>query len=244
MKHLFKIFAVSFVALLSGCGGGGGSSSTPTPGSGTSNSPQPVASTSSFPLKSGYDERVAGGHTESYNISGSCSGTATFTRAPASGSVMFRGTSAITVLGKDTFNTTCSSSSTDSTAYYSAYNYLGTDVPARGYYTGMESPLIPVPDTVKVGDKGTLGKEVIYWGANSTVSSGEIKGRYEVEADTANTVIVNEIVETYKYTQTTPQLTSTRQERFRIDVSGNITPVSIDSQSNPPGEHLVYTYTK
>ena len=254
MKHLFKIFAVSFVALLSGCGGGGGSSSTPTPGSGTSNSPQPVASTSSFPLKSGYDKRVAGGHTESYSISGSCSGSATFQRSPT-GNGTFGTTPAMTVNATDTFNTQCTSSSgvaraaasgtSNGTIYYNtSYNYLGTDLPASGYYTGMDLPLIPIPANIKVGDTGNLGTEVIYLGPERQASVGKIVGRYVVEPDTANTVIVNEIVEIYKHTATTDELTSTRQERFRIDVSGNITPVSIDSQSNPPGEHLVYTYTK
>ena len=255
MKHFLKIFAVSIVALLTGCGGGGGSSSTSTPlGSGTSNSSQPVASTSFFPLKSGYDKRVTSGHTETYNISGSCSGSATFTRSPISGNATFGITPAVTVSATDNFNTQCSSSSgvaraaasgtTTGTIYYnSSYNYLGTDVPGNGYYTGMESPLIPVPANIKVGDTGTLGTEVIYWDAERKLSVGKIVGRYVVEPDTANTVIVNEIVEIYKHTSTTDELTSTRQERFRIDVNGNITPVSIDSQSNPPGEHLVYTYT-
>ena len=252
MKHLFQIFAVSIVALLAGCGGGG-SSPTPTPGSGTSTSPQPIASTSSFPLKSGYNDRVSKGHTESYDITGSCSGTATFSRSPASGSVMFGTTPAVTVSGTDTFNTTCSSTSgvartaasgsTNSTAYYeSDFDYLGTDVPTNTYYTRMELPLIRVPDTIKVGDTGPLGAEIIYWNADRQISSGKISGRYVVEPDTANTVIVNEIVKVYKYTSTNDELTSTRQERFRIDVNGNITPVSIDSQSNPPGEHLVYTF--
>ena len=243
MKHLFKIFAVSFVALLSGCGGGGGSSSTPTPGSGTSTSPQTVASTSSFPLKSGYDKRVASGHTESYSISGSCSGSATFTRSPV-GNGNFGTTPALTVNATDTF-IQCSPGTTTGTIYYDTnYNYLGTDLPSSGYYTGMELPLIPVPANIKVGDTGNLGTEVIYLGPEREVSVGKIVVRYVVEPDTANTVIVNEIVETYKHTSTTTdELTSTRQERFRIDVNGNITPVSIDSQSNPPGEHLVYTYT-
>ena len=229
MKHLFKIFAVSIVALLSGCGGGGGGGGASTP--------------TTYPLKSGYTKRVTNGHTANYAITADCTGTATFIRDPA-GSGMFMGASAVTVSGTDTFSTTCPSYSgtTSSTAYFnSAYQYLGTDIPANTYYTGMVSPLMSVPDTVKVGDSGSLGKEIIYTNSDRNLYRGEITGRYVVEPDTATTAIVNEIVEIYDY-KPNPELVSTRQERFRIDVNGNITPISIDSQSNPPGEHLVYTY--
>ena len=54
-----------------------------------------------FPLRSGYNNRVVKGHTENYTISGSCSGTATFTRTAASGSAMFGTTQALIVRGTD-----------------------------------------------------------------------------------------------------------------------------------------------
>ena len=207
-----------------------------------------MTTTQSFPLQSGYNNRVANGHTEKYTISGSCRGSASYVRSPPTAAT-FKGAPALAVVATDTVTySECTGTSgtspgtrtTTGTAYYdTGYAYLGVNSPGN-YYGLMETPTI-VPASIKVGDSGVLGIENIYLDESHQFQIGKNETRYVVEPDTANTVIINEIVESYKVNSTGYTWTMTRQERFRVASNGSLTPVSLDAQSQTSAEHLIFT---
>jgi hypothetical protein len=137
--------------------------------------------------------------------------------------------------------TACSLSSiaVTSTSYYDS-NYIPRGSYSVGVNYGVYLTAPFIPSTVMVGNTGTIGTETLYTSSSKTVGNGFIASSYVIEPDTANTAIVNLVGRIYN---SNGVLTATEQDRFRIDSSGTLTPVSVDLQySNTSTAHLVLTY--
>ena len=92
-----------------------------------------------------------------------------------------------------------------------------------------------------MGDTAVYATLTTYTDSTKTVTTGQRILSYVVEADTADTAIVNLISKGYN---TSNQLLFTQQSRLRISASGALTAVSIDVQySTTSTNHLVYTKT-
>jgi hypothetical protein len=224
-------FSVS-LALLAACGGGGGTSA-PT---------GPVTSTLSFPLQTGYRTLIANGAANNFTISGTCTGSGSHTVGAANTATTFEGSAALSAASTWTMtftNCTPSSTAVTSTTYYDS-NYLPRGFSSVGTNYGVYQTAPTIPSTVMVGNTGTIGTETLYTNSTKTVGNGTTVVSYVVEADTANTAIVNLIARIYNAGGT---LTATEQDRYRIDATGTLTPVSADVQySYTSTTHLVLTY--
>jgi hypothetical protein len=222
------------LGLLTACGGGGGGG-TPAPTG-------PVTSTLSFPLQTGYRTLIANGAANSFTISGTCAGSGNHTVGAANTATTFEGSAALSAASTWTMNftgCTLSSVAATSTTYYDS-NYLPRGVSSVGTNYGVYQTAPTIPSTVMVGNTGTIGTETLYTNSTKTVGNGTTVVSYVVEADTANTAIVNLIARVYNASGT---LTATEQDRYRIDAAGTLTPVSADVQySYTSTTHLVLTY--
>ena len=234
MKNNFlvcvKVAPVLLTALiLSGCGGGGSSNSAP------------IASTLSFPLKAALASMITSGYTKNYAISGSICGTAVDTAVPdAIGgtfgvqSNLFYTTESISLTITNCSGAPGTSSvTTGQTTYYNSNYFLVGDISSTQY--GEFQILYAYNPTVMVGDTGNMGVENNYTDKSHSVFLGTTEHTYSVEADTAESAIVNLITKSY---DTVHQLKNIAQSRFRIQATGALSPVSIDvSYSN--GQHLI-----
>jgi hypothetical protein len=217
-------------SLLSGCGGGGG-------GDGGGAAPTPT----SFPLQAGYRARIAGGSTDTFTVSGTCTGTATFTSGAATTST-FEGVSGFAAAQTATVsftNCTPATSAVSGTGYYDgSYSPLGSSIPSVEYTKFLTAPP-PLPASVKVGDTAVYATLTSYTDSTKSVTTGQRVLSYVIEADTANTAIGNLITKGYNASS---QLLFTQQSRYRIAADGTLTVVSIDIQySTTSTTHLVYT---
>ncbi len=231
------------IFLLIGCGGGGG-------GSGGSTPTGPVASTLSFPLRQAINTLTANGESVTFTATGTsatqatdglCSGSYSFTSAPATTATTFRGQSALssTSAATSTYsNCTPSSSANSSTNYYDT-NYLPLgDVDASSGEMGVWQATPNIPTTVRVNDVFIVGTKNYFTNTTGTVNDGRADMTVVVEADSATTAILNQIIKRYN---AAGQLTSTSQGRSRIDTMGTLTRVSIDIQfATTSTNHLVF----
>jgi hypothetical protein len=217
--HHLALAAAGALAL-SACGGGG-DAAAPT---------DPKTSTLSFPLKSAYAAAVASGYAKTYTVSGTCSGSATQTHGAATGGASFEGASgvvsAVETLTISFTNCTPASNAATATIYYDAsYTPLGSTIVGNVYR--VYSAGLTIPASVTVGSTGTIGTSINYSNSTKTTMLGQNAFSYVVELDTATTAIVNLITRT---TDAAGRLTSTEQDRYRIDATGPAVPVSIDIQ--------------
>ncbi len=223
--------------ILTSCGGGGGSGSS---------TPAPVTSTLSFPLLKALQTSTVNGSSQTFTISGDCTGAGNLIESPATTLTTFQGVGAIsetrTITGTLTVCTPASLA--DTTIYYYDANYmpLGYDDTAGGgaYAVYLTTPSIPT--TVAVGNTGTIGTRTLYANSLKTGSTGAVALSYTIEADTANTAILNLIsVKTVQYLG----VTNTTQTRYRLTSTGGTTLLSEDVQqvnSNATTTHYVVTY--
>lgn len=231
-RSLAALFGCSVIVLLAGCGGGGGDGGAATT----------VVSATAFPLQTGYRARVAAGASDNFTISGTCAGTAQITNGAATASV-FEGVSGFAAAQTATVNfTNCtpSSSTASGTNYYDAnYTPIGTSVLALEYAKFLTAPTV-LSASARVGDTAVYATLTTYTDSTKSTTTGQRVLSYAIEADTANTVIVDFTTKTY---DTTPQLLLTQQTRYRVAVDGTLTLLSIDIQySGTSGTaHLLYT---
>ena len=220
------------LVLLAACGGGGDSSTASGP----------VTSTLSFPLQSGYRSLTANGSSNNFTVSGSCTGTGTRTVGAANTTTTFEGATALSAANTLTMSLvgcTPSSSGATSTNYYDT-NYIPRGFSAVGVNYGVYLTAPTVPNNIMVGNTGTIGTQTLYTNSSKTVSNGTDVSSYVIEPDTADTAIINLISRIYNASGT---LTSTEQDRYRINAAGTLTPVSADIQySNTSTTHLVLTF--
>ena len=228
-----KLFAaVVFSLLLAACGGGGGGGSSSGGGS-----TGPVASTNAFPLASGYQSLIAAGQSVRFNSSGTCNGTFSNISAPANIATTFAGQPALSgsrVVSISFTNCTPSSTTTTETSYYDT-NYLPKGFSIQGGNYAVYASTPNIPSTVHVGDVVVVGSINLYTSSAKTTSAGRVDESFVIEPDTATTAIVNVIDKTY---DTSNVLTSTEQDRYRMQANGALTAISYDILYSS-GTHLI-----
>ena len=115
---------------------------------------------------------------------------------------------------------------------------LGTDFPGSSYHVRVTPATIPA--SVKVGDSGSIGSENHYADSSKTSSKGHEDQTYVIEADGADSAIVNFIIKSY---DAGGELQSVEQDRYRITATGPLTPVSVDlDYKQAPYLHLQLIY--
>lgn len=226
LKRSAWVFVLGAAALFSGCGGGGDS---------------PPGTDPSFPLLAGYRARISAGATDNFTVSGTCTGTATFSES-APTAATFEGVQGFATVQTATLsliNCTPATGSVSGTSYHdSNYAPLGTSVPDLVYEKFATTPS-PLPASVKVGDTAVYATLTAYTDSSKSVTTGQEVLSYVIEADTAGTAVVNFIARSY---DTSNQLLSTQQSRYRIAADGTLTTISVDLQySTTSSTHLVFT---
>ena len=229
-RHVVAAAAIVASAFLYGCGGGGDAGSTVTP-------------VTSFPLQTGYKARVSSGAIDSFSISGTCAGSATFTTSAATAATFegVVGYSATTTATVNFTNCTPATAAVTSTGYYdSNYTPLGSSTPGVEYAKFLTAPPA-LPASVKVGDTAVFATLTVYSDSTKATVTGQRLLSYVIEADTATTAVANLITKAYN---TSSQLLFTQQSRYRIAADGTLTVISIDVQySTTSTNHLVFTKT-
>jgi hypothetical protein len=239
MKFIAYFGFALTASLLTGCGGGGG---TPA-------ATGPVVSTLTFPLRAASNAITANGESVTLTAIGTsatqitdglCSGTLTGTSGPANSATTFEGLPALSSVVVSTLsfsNCTPASTSTTYTDYYdSNYLPLGTNVSGGSYTVWLTPPTIPASATV--GATAIIGTETYYTNSTKSILDGRRDVSMVVEADTANTAVVNAISKRYNQSN---QLLYTSQTRRRIDTLGATTYVSSDIQyATTSTLHLVF----
>lgn len=216
---------LSVITFLTACGGGGGDS----------DSSEPVPSTLSFPFATANANFINNGYTHNFSLTGwqivdgvryNVTGSGTIELASAT-AAFFEGQAALlniqTISGTITVNGIDVPLPTTIAQHYSTSNYapLGTVVAGEEYCVMQGTPIIPV--TVKVGDTAELGTFICYTDASKTTLLGTAVISYAIEADTADTAIINLIEKDYDVLNA---LTLTDQQRWRIDEFGSVSFVS------------------
>jgi hypothetical protein len=215
--------------LFSGCGGGGDSGAT----------------TTSFPAQAGFRARIAAGSTDNFTLSGTCTGTATITNGAPTDST-FEGVPgfAATQTATATVNLTNCTPETNvisGTSYYDrSYTPLGSSIPGVEYAKFQPGPPLPLlPLAVKVGDTADYATLTTFTDSTKIIVTGQRVLSYVVEADTANTAVVNLVSKGYDMLH---QPLFTQQSRYRIAADGTLTVLTIDVQySTTSTTHLLYT---
>jgi hypothetical protein len=161
--------------------------------------------------------------------------------SPANTAATFEGVAGFSATSTTTLsftNCTPASTASTSTAYFDT-NYDPRGFDSVGVNYGVYLTPLVIPTSVTVGGTGILGTQTLYTNSTKTTGNGSIALSYVVEADTANTAIVNVIEKIYNAAGT---LTATEQDRYRITSTGALTPTSVDIQySNGSTTHLVLT---
>lgn len=244
MKYKLAAALTAIMGLVA-CGGGGSSSASSTTSS-------VVTSTATFQLRSvvntyrasgrGTRTYTANGTTATANTDGNCTGSLSNTTGGATTSTTFEGQPALSATSVSTLSfTNCTPASTTSTGinyYDTAYVEVGSVNQDGSNYCVVTTPTA-LPLTFRVGDVGTLPQELCYTSSTKVTSDGRLDKSYVIEADTADTALVNLISKRYNSSN---QLLYTGQERIRFYASST-TPqgVSLDVQyATTSTLHLVF----
>lgn len=254
-----KILILIPLSFLTACGGGGG-------GTSTSQQTPVVTSTNVFNFQSAWQKFNSTNYTKNLTISGSCSGSSTYSRSTVSqpqafdysdtqfphpmGSVnpgyYIRNTEQI----KSDF-TGCQTYSSNSVIqnYYDAvtfapYGYIGGTAynGATSYQSSFKefSAAVVLPSSLRVGDTGVVGTVYTYAISNFRkygTPIGQTDVTYVIEADTAVTAIVNVISKVY---DSNGKLALIDQTRYQIDSNNNLALSSIDQQySDSLSTHII-----
>jgi hypothetical protein len=173
----------------------------------------------SYDFKTAFQNRILKGSSKTFNVSGDCKGTFSITDSPAAKttwngqSVYAVGTTEIVSIP----NCPIGISGTQTSITYYDMNFVEL---AKSHSDGTYSEYVKTsqPNSVKVGETGTLGTWT-HWNNTSKSEKYEIDiHSYIVEADTPTSVIFNMIDRTYP--ARTNQLEITSQIRFRLSSTG------------------------
>jgi hypothetical protein len=238
------VLAALTSSMLMACGGGGSETAVP------------VASKNTFDFQTGWRAFLQAAYTKNLNITGSCTGTLTYRHNATSQPSEFDYSDLSFPHPPGTLNpgyvvsqtqqteaalTGCNltSSSSINTAYYDGLTYApfgyvgGTAYNGATSYKGTFrefSSRVTLPNTVKVGDAGSVGTSVIF-GTYNFKKDGISQGRYDItytiEPHTANTAIINIISKGY---DTANVMTITDETRYLIDSTNRLTLHSIEQQ--------------
>ncbi|OIQ99461.1 hypothetical protein GALL_183980 [mine drainage metagenome] len=203
-----------------------------------------AASTLTFPLLTGLKAFEISGESRTFTVSSGCSGTGTLSSVPATTPSTFEGVSgysAVTSISWSLTNCTPATYTDTSIDYYdSNYIPLGYDDTAGGGSYAVFNTTPNIPASVTVGNAGSIGTRTLYTSSTKATVNGKEVVSYVVEADTANSAIIDLITKSYN---PAGALTATTQDRYRITASGAITRLSEDNQqSNGSTLHLVLTF--
>jgi hypothetical protein len=193
----------------------------------------------SFPVATGIRALTANGLAKNFTVTGSCTGTGTKTAAPATTGAVFEGVTGFSSVSTITASLSagCNSIAQTSTSYVDTnYTPLGFNSIGVNYGVYLAPPTYPT--SVIVGLTGTIGLENLYTNSTKSVGNGTVALSYVVTADTASTAIINVIAKIYN---ASTNLTATEQDFYKVDASGNLTPLSVDILYTTGG-HLVLTY--
>ena len=224
-------------ALLAGCGGGGGDAGT-----------TPTGNVVAFPLQAGYKALIKNGYSIDFDVTGSCTGTATqVNQKPVDDS--FEGTAGVhSVASTQSVSLPgCGSAVPDiitatATDYFGAdpdadYASLGSAIPGAEYGVYQTPAIFPV--SVKVGDSGSYGTEILYSDSSKAQVTGQAVRTWRVDADTASTANVTLTTQVF---HPASQLDYTQQSRYRIGADGMLTIIGVDIQfAGTNALHLVLT---
>ena len=201
----------------------------------------PAGATTLYPLQQAYTARLTTGSSERFVVSGSCHGTATLSEsAPAAAN--FEGTTAQatsqTALVSLTDCSPASSAVVGSNFYDSNYLLLGSVTPGQEY-AKVIGVVAPLPTLVQVGDAATVVPLNLFIDNTKAVSTGRRTVGYAIEPESLNSAVANFITRTYN---TSDQLLSTQQVRYRLDHSAVFKMLSIEIQNSTVNTaRLVYT---
>ncbi len=206
-------------------------------------STRPVGATLKFALLQAYKARLIAGSTERFTVTGSCNGTATLTEtAPAPTNFEGNTVQATTQTALlNLTNCTPATSVVTGTNYYDVnYLLLGAATPGQEY-ANVTGTTVALPAQVQVGDAGTLATLNLYTDNTKSVATGRRVLGFVIEAESASTAVVNFTALTYN---TSGQLLSTQQARYRMDANGGLKLLRIDLQNATTSDlQLVYTPT-
>jgi hypothetical protein len=217
-------------ALLTACGGGGGGDALDTP----------TGNAMAFPLQAGYKALISNGYSIDFIVSGSCSGTASQVNGKAQAAT-FEGTAGVAAVSTQTIDFgDCTPSHTvaSETEYFDAsYASLGSSVENDEY--GVYEAPASFPVSVKVGDSGSYGTEILYGDSSKAQVTGRAVRTWRVDADTASTAIGTLTTQVFDAAN---QLDNTQQSRYRLAADGTLTILGVDIQvAGTNGLHLVLT---
>lgn len=245
-----KIAKMLFVMLLgltlTACGGGGGGGGSSS-GSGGSTV---VTSTLSFPLLSGFRTLIASGYTKSGVVTGTCSGSATMTIAPASTAATFEGQSVLSsseTWSRTYTNCTPASNTSSGTIYYNSSDYTpmgGVNISSMNSIGGwsnygvFQTPPV-IPASVRVGDSGYIGTITLWTNSAKTTPDGRISVYYEITADTASSAIV--YVNSTRYPEASFTSSFFIVERYRMSSTGALTPLTKYGSDSTTGQYETVT---
>ncbi len=219
------------VTVLAACGGGGGGGDAPAPPSAAVPPPAttPPPTTASFALAAPFKARIDGGVSDTFDISESCTGSATITLAPATPAT-FEGVSGVASPQTSTATLNncapASSSSTGTTYYNAAYANLGLAV-TGGEYAVFQAAPTALPATAQINDSGTIVTLNTYNNSSKATLTGTRVIRWRIEADgtSTTTALFNLITENYNAQNL---LLSTQQSRYRMTQAGSLTITTIN----------------
>jgi hypothetical protein len=159
-----------------------------------------------------------------------CRANGNSSTSAATTAATFEGQPALSATGTVTVNVSASAdcgalTSTEQVVKYFDSNYvdLGSSI-AGGEYAVFQAPPV-VPVFVKAGDTAIVGTQDIYTDGTKATSIGTEVTSFIVEAETFSTAIVNNISTAI---DTTGNVASTTQARWRITQAGALTPISVD----------------
>ena len=215
--------------LLTACGGGGGDAGGTLAGNAMA-----------FPLQAGYKALISNGFSIDFIVSGSCSGTAWQVNGKPQAAT-FEGTAGVGAVSTQTIDfSDCTPAHTvaSETEYFDAsYASLGSSVENDEY--GVYEAPASFPVSVKVGDSGSYGTEILYGDSSKAQVTGRAVRTWRVDADTASTAIGTLTTQVFDAAN---QLDNTQQSRYRLAADGTLTILGVDIQvAGTNGLHLVLT---
>lgn len=236
------------IFVLAACGGGGGGDA-PAPVTQPPVTQPPVTAppptTASFALAAGFKARIDAGVSDTFDISGGCTGTATIALAPATPAT-FEGVASVASPQTSTAtlnNCTPASSSSAGTTYYNNASYanLGFTV-TGGEYASFQAAPVALPTTVQIGNSGSIVTLNTYNNSSKATLTGTRVIKWKIEADGTSTTsaLFNLITENYNSSNL---LLSTQQSRYRMALNGTLAITTIDVQFNGTS-FLRLLYTK